>query len=445
MQQHKASLIKPGNLWPFILITSLFFLWGLANNMTDTLLAAFKRIMSMSDFQTSWIQLAFYGSYFCLAVPAAIFIKKFTYKSGILLGLGLFVLGAILFYPASLSMSYGHFLIALFILAGGLSILETAANPYIIALGPEASGTRRLNLAQSFNPIGSILGVFLSKIFILSQLNQSSAQVRARMSTEQLAAIQSEELTSVMGPYVGVALFLLILWGVIKLTPMPGASEAGPELNLIPTFNRLFQRPSYRWSVVAQFFYVGAQIGIWSFTIRYVMQELQVSEEDASSYYMASLLLFAVCRFVFTALMRFISPRRLLGITAFGAIVCGLLVVYGSGLLGVYALIAISGCMSLMFPTIYGLGLQGLGNDAKIGASGLIMAILGGAALPAVQGLVSDLSGAISLSFYVPISCFLVVLGYALWVNPEDKLEKKSMHNKFNVKGAAKPASEEVV
>uniref|UniRef100_UPI000E0B1368 MFS transporter n=1 Tax=Botryobacter ruber TaxID=2171629 RepID=UPI000E0B1368 len=187
----KAPLIRPGILWPFILITSLFFLWGLANNMTDTLLAAFKRIMSMSDFQTSWIQIAFYGSYFCLALPAAIIIKKYTYKTGVLLGLGLFILGSLLFYPASLTMAYGHFLAALFILAGGLSILETAANPYIVAMGPDASGTRRLNLAQSFNPIGSITGVLLSKLFILSHLNQSSAEERAAMDDAQLAAIQS--------------------------------------------------------------------------------------------------------------------------------------------------------------------------------------------------------------------------------------------------------------
>uniref|UniRef100_UPI0037441A12 MFS transporter n=1 Tax=Botryobacter ruber TaxID=2171629 RepID=UPI0037441A12 len=187
----KASLFRAGTAWPFILITTLFFLWGLANNMTDTLLAAFKRIMSMSDFQTSWIQIAFYGSYFCLALPAAIIIKKYTYKTGVLLGLGLFILGSLLFYPASITMAYGHFLAALFILAGGLSILETAANPYIVAMGPDASGTRRLNLAQSFKPIGSITGVLLSKLFILSHLNQSSAEERAAMDDAQLAAIQS--------------------------------------------------------------------------------------------------------------------------------------------------------------------------------------------------------------------------------------------------------------
>ena len=406
-------LTKHDGILPLVLITSLFFFWGLANNMTDTLLAAFKRIMSMSDFQTSWIQVAFYGSYFCLALPAAILIKKYTYKTGVLLGLGLFIVGSLLFYPASISMSYGYFLIALFILAGGLSILETSANPYIVVMGPEESGTRRLNLAQAFNPIGSITGVLLSKVFILSQLNQSTAAERAAMDTEQLAAIQSEELVAVMGPYVGVAAVLVILWIIIKFTKMPVATDSGTGLNLASTFKRLLKMPHYVWAVVAQFFYVGAQIGVWSFTIRYVMQELHLNEDGASSYYMAALVLFAACRFIFTGLMKFIAPRQLLMITALVASVCTLVVVYGSGLLGVYALIAISGCMSLMFPTIYGLGVYGLKGDTKIGGSGLIMAILGGAVLPAVQGHISDLFN-VSMAFFIPFVCFIVIVIYAL-------------------------------
>jgi len=215
--------------------------------MTDTLLAAFKRIMSMTDFQTSWIQIAFYGSYFCLAFPAAILIKKFTYKSGILLGLGMFIIGALLFYPASITMKYGHFLAALFILAGGLSILETTANPYIIAMGGEESGTRRLNFAQSFNPIGSIMGVFLSKMFILSGLKTADAESRAVMNSEQLAQLQSEELAAVMGPYVGVAFFLVALWLLMAFVKMPRASDSGPKLDLGPTIKRLLNNSNYVW------------------------------------------------------------------------------------------------------------------------------------------------------------------------------------------------------
>ncbi len=397
---------------PFILITSLFLMWGLANNMTDTLLAAFKRIMSMSDFQTSWIQVAFYGSYFCLALPAALIIKKFTYKTGVLLGLGLFISGSLLFYPASQTMVYGHFLAALFVLAGGLSILETAANPYIIAMGPEENGTQRLNLAQSFNPIGSIIGVLLSKLFILSQLNQASAETRAAMSPEELQAIQSSELAAVMGPYVGVAGVLLIIWIAIAVTKMPKASDADDSLNIGATVRRLIKNSNYVWGVAAQFFYVGAQIGVWSYTIRYVMQELSVNEDEAASYYLAALILFMVSRFICTALMKYISPGNLLAGLSVLAIICTFVVIVGSGYVGVYALVAISACMSLMFPTIYGLAVRGLGDDTKIGGSGLIMAILGGAVLTSVQGQVSDATQSIHLAYVVPLLCFVVVAFY---------------------------------
>lgn len=400
-------------LVPFILVTSLFFLWGLANNMTDTLLAAFKKIMSMTDFQTSWIQVAFYGSYFCLAIPAAILIKKFSYKTGILLGLGLFAAGALLFYPASQTMVYGHFLAALFILAGGLSILETTANPYIIAMGESKTGTRRLNLAQAFNPIGSITGVVLSTNFILSDLQEYSETERAAMEPDKLAAIQAEELSAVMGPYVGLAIFLIALAVFIFIYKMPKASDDDTRLDFIPTFKRLSQNSNYVWGVIAQFFYVGAQICVWSYTIRYVMQELSLNEQDASQYYTAALVLFMVSRFVFTWLMQHISPKQLLMYCSIGAIVCTLGVMFGGGMLGVVSLICISGCMSLMFPTIFGLASEGLGEDRKIGGSGLIMAILGGALLPMLMGQVSDAFGSINTSYVIPAICFVIIYFYA--------------------------------
>lgn len=412
----RTRLVPPGLMLPFILITSLFAWWGLANNMTDTLLAVFKRIMSMSDTQTSLIQVAFYGSYFCLALPAAIFIKRFTYKSGVLLGLGLFISGALLFYPASLTMVYGHFLVALFILAGGLSILETAANPYIIAMGPEETGVRRLNLAQSFNPIGSITGVVLSKLFILSELNAASAEERAAMTAEQLQALQAQEFSAVMGPYVGVAFVLMGLWIAIAVVKMPKASDEGPALEIGPTLRRLLANRNYVWGVVAQFFYVGAQIGVWSFTIRYVMAELGLNEEDASVYYLAALVLFAISRFVCTYLMRFIPPKRLLTILAVLAMFFTALVILVGGYVGVIALVAISGCMSLIFPTIFGLAVQGLGTDTKLGGSGLIMAILGGAVLTYLQALVSDATGSISIAYVVPLICFALIAYYAAFV-----------------------------
>ena len=414
MTQSGRSVVVPrAYVIPFILLSSLFALWGLANNMTDTLLASFKKIMSMSDFQTSWIQIAFYGSYFCLALPAAIYIRRYTYKSGVLLGLGLFALGALLFYPASQTMVYGHFLAALFILAGGLSILETSANPYAIVMGPEATATRRLNLAQSFNPLGSITGVLIGKFFILSNLNQASESERAQMAAAELESIQQTELAAVMGPYVTVACVIVAVWILIAITRFPQGTEADKSLRLLSTIRRLFRRKHYMKGVVAQFFYVGAQIGVWSFTIRYVMNDLNLNEAEAASYYLAAILLFSTSRFIFTYLMKFVRPNSLLWITAAAAIVLCLVVVLVGGYPGVYALVGVSGCMSLMFPTIYGLAVEGLGEDTKIGASGLIMAILGGALITAAQGAVSDQLG-IHLAYLVPVVCFVVILAYGL-------------------------------
>jgi FHS family L-fucose permease-like MFS transporter len=403
------AVVERKYLIPFILVTSMFFMWGLANNMTDTLLAAFKRIMSMTDFQTSWIQVAFYGSYFCLALPAAIFIRKFTYKSGILLGLGFFILGALLFYPASQTMVYGHFLTALFILAGGLSVLETTANPYILAMGSDESSVQRLNLAQSFNPIGSITGVLLSKFFILENLNTADATTRAGLSAEELQLIQQQELSAVMGPYVGVALLLLVIWLSISFIKMPSFSNHEESIHLGDSLKRLLSNSNYKWGVVAQFFYVGAQIGVWSYTIRYVMTELSLDESGASNYYLAALILFTLMRFAFTALLKRFRGSILLIWSSFIAVGFLLLVIFIGGFVGVLALVGISGCMSLMFPTIFGLASQGLGRDRKIAGSGLIMAILGGAVLTAIQGQVSDISGSIHLSFIIPMFCFLVV------------------------------------
>ena len=408
---------------PFILITSLFLVWGLANNMTDTLLAAFKRIMSMTDFQTSWIQIAFYGSYFCLAIPAALYIKRFSYKSGVLLGLGLFIAGSLLFYPASNTMVYGHFLTALFILAGGLAILETTANPYIIAMGPEETATRRLNLAQSFNPIGSIIGIILGKVYILSHLNSASEEERNNMSADVLNQIQAEELNAVMGPYVAVAVLLILLWIIIFFVKMPKASDASQDLKVGNSIKRLLKNKKYLLGILAQFFYVGAQIGIWSFTIRYVMQELQLDEQNASNYYLASLVLFMTSRFVCTWLMQYIKPTKLLVGLSILALISTACVIYFGGYIGVYSLVLISGCMSLMYPTIYGLAISGLGSDTKIASSGLVMAILGGAVLTPIQGLVSDTTQSINYAFYIPFLCFVIILIYGLFVINNDKVK----------------------
>jgi len=412
------EVVSRAYLLPFILLTSLFFAWGLANNMTDTLLAAFKRIMSLSDFQTSWIQMAFYGAYFCLALPAAILLKKTTYKTGIVVGLSMFIGGALLFYPCSRTMVYWHFLSALYLLAGGLSVLETTANPYIILMGSEATATRRLNLAQSFNPVGSVVGVLLSKFFILSGLTSYSAVERGQMSAGELLSVRANELNAVMGPYVGVAIVLTVILLLIVFTPMPRATDGGGDraLHLGATFGRLCKNRKYLYGVITQFFYVGAQISVWSFIIRYTMQEMPLDEGAASSVYILSLLLFIGARFIFTALMKFFPPGRLLLFAAAMAALSSVFTIGLHGVGGVAALVSISFFMSLMFPTIYGLTITGLGADTKIGGSGHIMAILGGAVVTALQGLVSDRSGSIHLSYLVPFGCFLVVVAYSAYI-----------------------------
>ena len=380
------------NLLPFALVSILFLLWGLANNMTDTLLAAFKKVMQMSDSQTSLIQFAFYGSYFCFALPAALFVKKFSYKAGIILGLMLYAGGAILFLPAAKTESYLFYLVAIYILAGGCSVLETTANPYILSMGSAETATRRLNIAQSLNPIGSIMGIILSKQFILRDIS----------------------LNSISETYMGLGLVLLAIMIIMLMSRMPeGKDEEKGCISI--SFKRLIKNKRYTWGIVAQFFYVGAQIGVWSFTIRLVMQELNIEEANAATYYLASIICFCLARFFFTWLMKFYHPAKLMAWASAADIMLCLIVILmsGSGMIAVTALVLISFFMSLQFPTIYGIALEGMNEDAKIGASGLIMAILGGALLTPLQGYVSDVFG-VSVSYAVPLVCFVVVLWYSL-------------------------------
>jgi len=418
--------IEKRYLLPFCLVTVLFLLWGIANNMTDTLLSAFKRIMSMTDTQTSLIQFAFYGSYFCFALPAALYIRKYSYKSGVILGLALYAAGAILFFPASKVASYGFYLAAIYILAGGCSILETTANPYILSMGAPETATRRLNIAQSFNPLGSITGILLSQYFILGELSAASAAERAAMSPERLEALQAHELGAVTGTYMTLGFVLLAILVLMLLVKMPEGGDGASAGGLKAAFRRLLSNKPYVWGVVAQFFYVGAQIGVWSFTIRLVMQELGILEAKAATIYLASIICFSAARFLFTWLMKWIRSSKLLAWAAAADIVLCLLVFLckGTGWPCVVALVAVSFFMSLMFPTIYGIALGGVGDDAKIGASGLIMAILGGALLTPLQGKISDLFG-VNASYLVPLVCFCVVLAYA-WYVVHNSVEKLS-------------------
>ena len=405
------KVIEKKYLLPFILVTSLFALWGLANNMTDTLLAAFRKIMQMSDTQTTFIQMAFYGAYFCIALPASLYIRKHSYKSGVVMGLVLYAAGAILFLPAAWAASYAFYLFAIYIMAAGCSVLETTSNPYIMSMGTPETATRRLNIAQSFNPIGSIAGILVSKYFILQDIS----------------------LYSISGTYAALGGVLLVIMLVMLFAHMPEGMDTGSpsgvggwqnEQSLRATFRRLAHNKQYVWGVVAQFFYIGAQIGAWSFTIRLVMKELDMQEAEAATLYLIAIIGFCLSRFVYTWLMKYFAPQRLLLVGALLSTVSGLVVVLSSGWVAVVALILVSVFMSLMFPTIYGLALGSLKEakadaafnegDVKIGASGLIMAILGGALLTPLQGMLSDAAG-INISFLVPVVCFIVVLSYAIY------------------------------
>ncbi len=378
---------------PFALVSILFLLWGLANNMTDTLLAAFKRIMNMSDTQTSLIQFAFYGAYFCFALPAALFIRRYSFKTGIILGMALYAWGAMLFYPAAAAGSYAFYLVAIYIMAGGCSVLETTANPYIMSMGSAETATRRLNLAQSLNPLGSILGIIVSRTFILQDIS----------------------LYSVSGTYMGLGAALIAILIAMLFAGMPEGRDSGGG-SVGKAFARLWKNKRYKYGIVAQFFYLGAQIGVWSFTIRIVTQETGMSEAPASDVYLASIAAFCLARFFFTWLMRYIRPTLLMLCAAAVAMASSMVIsgTHEPNLL-IFALITTSFCMSLMFPTIYGTALEGVDRDAKIGASGLIMSIVGGALITPVQGLVSD-NFSINTSYIVPFVCFLVVFAYSLGV-----------------------------
>lgn len=412
---NKTPLISKGMLIPFVLITLCFAAWGTAANMTDPLVKVFSKIFTMSNLQSSLVQFCYYGAYFCLAIPAALINTKFSYKVGVLTGLGCASIGAFMFYPASQAMTYGFFLTALFVLAAGLSILETSANPYVITMGAESNSARRLNLAQAFNPVGTNIGVFLAATLILPNLHSATGEERASMSIEQLSKIQASELEAVMTPYVGMACVLVLIWFAIAFSKSPqtlGKNETKGKVNVKATIKRLLSNKHYRFGVIAQFFNVAAQTCVWTFAIGYTMEAISADEVRGGEILQYSMITFLISRFLMTWLMGFFRPALLLTITTFLAISLCLYMTIQPNISGVWALIAISACLSLMFPTIYAISLHGLGDDTKFGAAGLVMAILGGALIPMLQAAVIDSYG-IVISYIVPALCFCVVGFYA--------------------------------
>ena len=411
-------------LIPFILITSCFALWGFANDITNPMVKAFSKIFRMSVAEGALVQVAFYGGYFAMAFPAAIFIRRFSYKAGVLLGLGLYAAGAFMFFPAKMTGEYYPFLIAYFILTCGLSVLETSCNPYILSMGPEESATQRLNLAQSFNPMGSLLGMYVAMNFIQNRLNPLDTSERAQLTPEQFDAIKEYDLSVLITPYLIIGLVIVAMMIVIRCVRMPKNSDESKEIHFGATLRRIFSVKHYREGVIAQFFYVGAQIMCWTFIIQYgtrVFMEQGMAEQAAEvlsqKYNIVAMVFFCCSRFICTFLLRYLNPGRLLMILACAAGIMTVGVIFINGIYGLYCLVGVSAAMSLMFPTIYGIALEGMGEDAKFGAAGLIMAILGGSVLPPVQAAIIDMGvvfgmPAVNVSFVLPLISFIVVMIY---------------------------------
>ena len=405
-------------LVPFILVTFCFALWGFANDVTNPMVKAFSKIFRMSVTDGSLVQVAFYGGYFAMAFPAAVFIRKYSYKAGVLMGLGLYATGALLFFPSKAIGIYGCFLIAYFIMTCGLSFLETSCNPYILSMGEPETATRRLNLAQCFNPCGSIIGMFVAMNFIQAKLNPLSSDERALLSDADFEAVKNADLDVLISPYLAIGAVIVVMFLIILFTKMPKNADQSHDIHIMTTLRRLVTLKRYREGVVAQFFYVGAQIMCWTFIIQYGTRvfmaegmEEQAAEVLSQRFNIYAMVFFICSRFIATWLMRWISPARLLTIFGILAMVFTTGVILSHDRTGVYCLVCVSGCMSLMFPTIYGIALDGLGDDAKFGAAGLIMAILGGSVLPPLQAMFID-AGMTNFSFILPFVCFLVVTIY---------------------------------
>lgn len=422
---------------PFILITSCFALWGFANDITNPMVKAFSKIFRMSATDGALVQVAFYGGYFAMAFPAAMFIRRYSYKAGVLVGLGLYALGALLFYPAKMTGEYYPFLAAYFILTCGLSFLETSSNPYILSMGTEETATRRLNLAQSFNPMGSLLGMFVAMNFIQAKLNPLDTAARAQLDDAQFEAVKESDLSVLIAPYLAIGIVIFAMFMLILIKKMPHNGDKNHDINFVPTLRRIFSLPHYREGVIAQFFYVGVQIMCWTFIIQYGTPILmadgmteQAAEVMSQQYNIIAMVIFCCSRFICTFLLRYINTGQLLMILAIagGALVCG--VIFMHNIYGLYCLVGVSACMSLMFPTIYGIALTGLGDDAKFGAAGLIMSILGGSILPPLQASIIDrgeLFGmpAVNVSFVLPFICFVVIAiyGQRTYMRSKNKLK----------------------
>jgi FHS family L-fucose permease-like MFS transporter len=437
MKDSKNIVVSKSVLLPFVLITSLFALWGFANDITNPLVAAFQTVMEISNVKAALVQFAFYGGYATMALPAALFVKKYSYKKGILMGLALYAVGALLFFPAAQFEIFGFFLVSLYILTFGLAFLETTANPYILSMGAPETATRRLNLAQSFNPMGSLLGMFVASNFILSALESDKRDaagnlIYTTLGEAEKAAIRTHDLAVIRDPYIILGFVVIAMLVIILAAKMPKRVGADHSIKTADTFKRLLKNIRYREGVITQVFYVGAQIMCWTFIIHYA-DNLGIPKATAQNYNIVAMIIFLSSRFISTALMKYLNSRLLLMVFAIGGMTTITGVILIQGMAGLYLLVATSAFMSLMFPTIYGIALENLGDDATIGAAGLVMAIVGGALMPPLQGAIIDLGTvgsmpAVNFSFILPFISFVVIAIYGyrtLKVHPKLEFKQK--------------------
>lgn len=419
--KEQSKVVDKKYLLPFILITSLFALWGFANDITNPMVAAFQTVMEISVAKASLVQFAFYGGYATMAIPAALFIQRHGYKSGLLLGLALYAVGAFLFWPAAYYQQFEFFLISLYILTFGLAFLETTANPAILYLGNPDTATRRLNLAQAFNPMGSLFGMFVASRGVLTSLvsdkqrNDAGELIFSSLPEQARMAIRTHDLEVIRTPYIILGVVVVLMFITIAFTKIPATTTTG-KINTKESFLRLIKNKKYVYGVIAQVFYVAAQIMCWTFIIQYA-DRLGIPKAAAQMYNIVAMMLFLTSRFISTYLMKFINPGKMLAVFGCGAAltICGTILFTNTA--GLYCLVATSAFMSLMFPTIYGIALSDVGKDGTLGAAGLVMAIVGGALMPPLQGAIIDLGmvgylPAVNFSFILPLICFIVITSY---------------------------------
>lgn len=419
------KLVEKKYLVPFIAVTALFALWGFANDITNPMVAAFQTLMELPAAKASLIQFAFYGGYATMAVPAALFIRKCSYKKGILLGLALYAIGAFLFIPAAARQSFTFFCFSLYILTFGLAFLETTANPFIISLGSKENATRRLNLSQAFNPMGSLAGMAVASMVVLPNLLSDRRDAAGNiifpsLSEADKAAIRLHDLAVIRDPYVMLGIVVLVMFVIIALVRVPSTQPLRHEQNSFwVSMRNLWSNRVYREGVVAQMFYVAAQIMVWTFIIQYA-DKLGINKASAQNYNIVAMCMFLLGRFLSTWLMKYVSGRKLLVAFGIGAALCSLGTVLIVGMPGLYCLVGISLFMSLMFPTIYGTALEKVSlDDASLGAAFLVMAIVGGALMPPLQGMIIDQGSilghpAVNVSYLLPLLCFVIVTVYGI-------------------------------